>query len=332
MCGVVTIRHLVGVFALASCSSSMSQQATCGPGRVQLDGTCIKDSVADFVMCVRSRGTVELTGDRRQRFAAGVQLAGQNAGTVLEAQEVLKSQYSASGSAETEQQIVERCLEIVQGAGMKQSPERQPSVTTTPVVAGAAIEQTSASSNPPAEAFVYEDFTRRPEGYVPSHWRGTGTVMVQSRNGHRCLTQYRDGPATFSVPLPQAASDWHELSIQVGLMHWNHGPRLRIAVGEVAAELRVFSRFSEWTFERGGQTKFEVQPWNQRGTERDFFVHEIRFLRTDSLVTGYFDGTPTGMLRAEADASPSEIQLSFPSGGQSGLWGTAWALCRISLR
>lgn len=104
---------------MPACTGFLDRSQVCDPGRVSLDGSCIAQPVADFIMCIRSRGNVELATERAQKFAVEVKSAAVSAGSADEARDSLKAKYSSEGGQATEQAIVARCAEIV-GANRSQ--------------------------------------------------------------------------------------------------------------------------------------------------------------------------------------------------------------------
>jgi hypothetical protein len=89
----------------------------CAGGQTILDGTCVSNQVADFVVCIRSRGSVDLAGDRGQRISAEAKSAGMGAATALDARESLAAKYRTEAGAEGERQVIDRCSNLIGKGG-----------------------------------------------------------------------------------------------------------------------------------------------------------------------------------------------------------------------
>lgn len=97
--------------------------AACPAGRVALENVCVAPAVADFVTCVRSRGTVELKIDRGEKLVAAVEIAGQGASTTLEAKDQLAAKYENAPGAEAEKAIIDRCASLAEHIASSPVPQ-----------------------------------------------------------------------------------------------------------------------------------------------------------------------------------------------------------------
>lgn len=107
----------MGLLTCASACSPVGTSLRCAPGQGILDGTCVTQQVADFVVCIRSRGTVDLAGDRGQRISAEAKSAGMGAGTAMEARESLAAKYRTEAGADGERQVIDRCSNLINRSG-----------------------------------------------------------------------------------------------------------------------------------------------------------------------------------------------------------------------
>jgi hypothetical protein len=104
----------------------------CAGGQTILDGTCVSTQVADFVVCIRSRGSVDLAGDRGQRMSAEAKSAGIGASTALEARESLAAKYQTQAGAEGERQVIDRCSTLINKQGSVAGADAPPPPTSSP--------------------------------------------------------------------------------------------------------------------------------------------------------------------------------------------------------
>lgn len=104
----------------------------CAPGQTILDGTCVSNQVADFVVCIRSRGSVDLAGDRGQRISAEAKSAGIGAATAMDARESLAAKYRTEAGAEGERQVIDRCSSLIgRGGAVAEGASAPPPPTST---------------------------------------------------------------------------------------------------------------------------------------------------------------------------------------------------------
>lgn len=111
------------------CGGSLNPTpVTCPLGRTLLDGVCVKESVADYVACVRSQGA-QIGGQKSQSLSAEVGYAGVRAGGAAEVKEDLERKYAASDVAILK--IIDACnaqagLAPSAGPGASASPGAAP--------------------------------------------------------------------------------------------------------------------------------------------------------------------------------------------------------------
>jgi hypothetical protein len=99
----------------------------CQPGRINVDGVCANELVADYVACVRAQGA-QLGEDKSRRLSADAAYAAVKASAVAEAKDTLEKKYSASDAAVLE--IVRMCSTVA-----REGAARERSGTTSPVEA-----------------------------------------------------------------------------------------------------------------------------------------------------------------------------------------------------
>lgn len=132
----------VAVLLSGACGGTLTQTPkTCPPGRTLLDSVCVRESIADYVACVRAQGA-KIGGAQSKKLGASAGYLGVKASAVAEVSERLEKQYSASDNAMLE--IVRACNALVQGAASRKTAQSR-----TP--ANPAVAAVSPSSPVDAE-------------------------------------------------------------------------------------------------------------------------------------------------------------------------------------
>ena len=117
-----------------ACAAATRSERSCGDaGRAMLDNTCVSQQVADFVMCIRSRGDVQLKDDRGQHLEIAAKIAGQEASTAIDARNRLDASYQAKAGADAERQIIAACSTVVDTLARAQPSQ---DLAATPTAAG----------------------------------------------------------------------------------------------------------------------------------------------------------------------------------------------------
>lgn len=189
----------------SACTGTSSTAACREPGQALLDSTCVSQQVADFVMCIRSRGSVELKSDRNSTLALDAEVAGQHAASAIEVQTALEAKYDARTDADAERQIIERCAAIV-GAAASRSPTSKGSA--------AALQTPKA-----LQRIVWmEDFSSiGQQGTLPDGWIGGDYLGVLFGGGKRFLAAMREPqryPKHDRVTVPVVLVENFEVSIR----------------------------------------------------------------------------------------------------------------------
>lgn len=222
---MVRTQLLSTLLLTAGCAgqSTAMLSARCAEHLVRMENVCVSQPVADFVMCIRSRGTVELQGSDGKRLALQASIAGQSAETVVEARQDLEAKYSGSGSTEGERQVIERCATLVGADG------RGPRVAAAERAAGPLGVSSQTARGP----VFFEDFRKLDEGLAPDDWivdDGLG-VVVEGRD--RCLGGLNDGNHRIITPAIALPEDFR-VSLSIRLR--STGQQLELAVGDVQAK------------------------------------------------------------------------------------------------
>jgi hypothetical protein len=262
---------------LASCGGASAGSSVCDPGRVSLDGSCIAQPVADFIMCIRSRGNVELVGERAQKFSAEAKVAGQGAGTAVELRDSLKAKYSTEGGEGTEQAIVERCAEIV---GANQAQTR--SGGHTPEVAEAALNPISSN------AILHEDFSGYRPGSAPPGWLGVDGFAVTLEGGGRGFRCTERGAPRFVIPLQNELPSRFQIDVMFSRTHRFDG--VGIEVGGLKAG---------FIWSRAYLGKSEAWSDDAKGTQQPVTDMTLTLERIDGVNRLLYDGREVLINRAD---------------------------------
>lgn len=147
--------HWVGVaLALTACGggtqpSNLSPQ--CQPGQSPVDGTCVTQSIADYVVCVRSRGST-LVADNGKSLSAEAGYAGAKASTTADAKNRLETTYR-DVSDPNFLEIIRDCYNktLPSGSGLNPKPGSD-AVATDPKGSTPPSTPTPSQASPPASA------------------------------------------------------------------------------------------------------------------------------------------------------------------------------------
>src|SRR4051812_20229413 len=111
--------------ALAGC------RPACPVGRSDVNGTCVRDDVADFIVCIRNSNGAQLTSDRGNSLQAEAEYAGAKARTAADLKDKLEQVYPPQ-SAENARLIIRACYsKSGQGELSADEPPRAPSTSAT---------------------------------------------------------------------------------------------------------------------------------------------------------------------------------------------------------
>jgi len=186
--------------SLLACGGSQQGDGPCGPGRTLVDNVCVAERVADFIVCIRSRGEVALKADQSRGLTAEAQIVGQKVSTVMEAKNQLEARYTSQAGAEGEKQVIEQCAAVV-----KETP-------------AAARALPGGAPARPANALFYEDFSGVPEGGAPQGWLGAEHFAVKGG----AFTCFEEGPTRFTIPTGALPADVR-IELVVTMSQWGCG-------------------------------------------------------------------------------------------------------------
>jgi len=155
---------------LAGCAGGGSTTPVCTAGRVNVDGVCANELVADYVACVRAQGA-QLGEDKSRKLSAEAGYAGARASVASDVKDTLEKKYSASDAAVLE--IVRMCSAVAREGGARHGSPAAAPIETADMKGSKAASAGPAISNEATGAKGYELFYDGSRGGFEPNWSRT---------------------------------------------------------------------------------------------------------------------------------------------------------------